>query len=133
MKSPSEQDTKNVEQLVNAALDQSVSNLSADKVVDISQARHKAINALYQQHSQGQKAGLTVQISQMLMQPFPRVAVPVAAAVLIAVSFNYHSTDVVPALPLAMVTEEVPTEDLTLLEDLEFVTWLAENEQEALL
>ncbi len=133
MKSPSEQQSDNqtsVEQAVNAALDQSVNNLSDKAVGDIFQARHAALNAL---HAGNVKQGFSAQLMQMVMQPFPRVALPVAAALLIAVTLNVETSDPVPAIPLALVTEDVPTEDLALLEDLEFVTWLAQNEQDVLL
>lgn len=119
-----------VEEQVNAALDQSVNNLSDKAVSDITQARYAALNAL---HNRPATKSVGAQLMQMVMQPFPRVALPVAAAVLIAISLNHSVVDPVPALPLAMVTEDVPTEDLALLEDLEFVTWLAQNEQDALL
>jgi hypothetical protein len=141
MKSPSEQQPAplaNVEQAVNAALDQSVHNLSDKAVGDIYQARHAALNALRsgqdkRHNNRSMKLGFGAQLMQMAMQPFPRVALPVAAAVLIAITLNVETFDPVPAIPLALVTEDVPTEDLALLEDLEFVTWLAENEQDVLL
>jgi hypothetical protein len=129
MKSPSNQ-SDSVETLVTSALDQSVDNLSDKALSDIAQARHAAMNALY---NKKQKLTVAEQMTQWVKQPFPRVAFPVAAAVVIAVSLNYSFVDSVPAIPLAMMTEDVPTEDLTLLEDLEFVTWLAQNEQDVLL
>lgn len=114
-------------QLVNTALDQSVNNLSAQAVSDIAQARHQA---LLMAKNNRQKVSLANQIQQSL---FPRVAIPVAAALIVAVLVNHNSVEPVPVLPLAMVTSDIPTEELTLLEDLEFVTWLAENEQDVLL
>ncbi|MCJ8269556.1 MAG: hypothetical protein MJK04_09160 [Psychrosphaera sp.] len=143
MKSPSEQQPDklaNVEQAVNAALDQSVHNLSDKAVGDIYQARHAALNALHSRNagqSRQAKKGIGAQLMQMVMQmamqPFPRVAFPVAAAMLLAITLNYETSDPVPALPLALMTEDVPTEDLALLEDLEFVTLMAQNEQDVLL
>ena len=138
MKSPSEQQPDkltNVEQAVNAALDQSVHNLSDKAVGDIYQARNAALNALHNQQAnkQNAKKGIAEQLMQMVMQPFPRVALPVAAVMLLAITLNYETSDPVPALPLALMTEDIPTEDLALLEDLEFVTWLAQNEQDVLL
>lgn len=139
MKSPCEQQPAplaNVEQAVNAALDQSVHNLSDKALGDIYKARHAALNALKTQNagqSRQTKKDITAQFMQMAMQPFPRIALPVAAAVLIAITLNVETSDPLPAIPLALVTEDVPTEDLALLEDLKFVTWLAENEQDVLL
>jgi hypothetical protein len=143
MKSPCEQQPAplaNVEQAVNTALDQSVHNLSDKALGDIYKARHAALNALKTQNagqSRQTKKDITAQFMQMAMQmamqPFPRIALPVAAAVLIAITLNVETSDPLPAIPLALVTEDVPTEDLALLEDLKFVTWLAENEQDVLL
>ncbi len=143
MKLPCEQQPDplaNVEQAVNGALDQSVHNLSDKALGDIYKARHAALNALKTQHagqSRQTKKDITAQFMQMAMQmamqPFPRIALPVAAAVLIAITLNVETSDPLPAIPLALVTEDVPTEDLALLEDLKFVTWLAENEQDVLL
>ena len=147
MKLPCEQQPAplaNVEQAVNAALDQSVHNLSDKALGDIYKARHAALNALKTQNagqSRQTKKDITAQFMQMVMQmamqmamqPFPRIALPVAAAVLIAITLNVETSDPLPAIPLALVTEDVPTEDLALLEDLKFVTWLAENEQDVLL
>jgi len=143
MKLPCEQQPAplaNVEQAVNAALDQSVHNLSDKALGDIYKARHAALNALKTQNagqSRQTKKDITAQFMQMAMQmamqPFPRIALPVAAAVLIAITLNVETSDPLPAIPLALVTEDVPTEDLALLEDLKFVTWLAENEQDVLL
>lgn len=126
----SKEQQQNVETHVNAALDKSVEHLSDQALADIRSVRHAALNALQQQQN---KAGFVERFGQMIMQPFAKVALPVAAAVLIALSLNHNSMDPVPALPIAMINEDVPTEDLALLEDLEFVSWLAENEQDVLL
>lgn len=123
------------EQKVIEALDASVNRLPKQATDDIYQARMKALNA-YQNRAKaqaGKEAGNGQSGISWFSSPFPKVALPVAAAVLVAVSLNYHTTASIPELPLAMMTEELPTEDLALLEDLEFVTWLAENEQQALL
>ena len=132
MTSPSKEQKKvkqQAEQQIIAALDASVQNLPKQTQDDIYHARIKALNA-YQQRARQQSRTNT---ATWFSSPFPKVALPVAAAVLVAVSLNYHSTSSIPQLPLAMMTEEMPTEDLTMLEDLEFVTWLAENEQQTLL
>ncbi len=133
MKSTAESDQQSIAMpdsevapLVNDALDQSVASLSDSVLSDIAQARNAALAAA---QINSQKTPL----AQLLASSFPRVALPVAAAVIIGVSVQYNSVESVPALPLAMVTSEIPNEALTLLEDLEFVTWLAENEPEALL
>lgn len=121
---------RDVEQKVNAALDNSVENLPQKTQDDIYRARQIALHTM---KSAQTKAPVGTRLKHMFAQPMPRVALPVAAAVLIALSLEYGSVEPVPALPVAMMTEDVPTEDLSLLEDLEFVTWLAQNQEEALL
>ena len=112
------------------ALDASVNSLPKQATDDIYQARMKALN-VYQNRASteiGKGSGAT-----WFSSPFPKVAFPVAAAVLVAVSLNYHTTASIPEFPSGMMTAQMPTEDLALLEELEFVTWLAENEQQTLL
>ena len=121
---------KQAEQKAIEALDASVKNMPQKASDDIYQARMKALNAYQNKAKIGANKGIG---ATWFSSPFPKVALPVAAAVLVAVSLNYHTTASVPELPLAMMTEEMPIEDLALLEELEFVTWLAENEQQALL
>jgi hypothetical protein len=124
MTSPSEH---KAEQKVNAALNASVEQLGQQTQSEIGAARKAALNVL----RQPAKPSISEQIGQWISQPFSKVAFPVAAVVLIGVSLNYNATPTLPPLPLAMVGQAVPTEDLSLLENLEFVTWLAENEQQA--
>lgn len=137
MTSPSEQKNQQAaEQTVNTvveALDASVTNMPEQKKADIASARMTALKVLRQKQAEPQKLSYVEQVTNWITQPFSKVAFPVAAAVLVAVSLNYQTAEPIPQLPLAMMNEEVPTEDLTMLEDLEFVTWLAENPQEALL
>lgn len=135
MKSPSdeilEKDAEQyVKQQVTTALDSSVNNLSEHARDDIFKARQVALRAM---HNPADKVSISSQLRHLMAQPLPRAATGVACAALIALSFNYGSVESVPVLPVAMLSEDVPTEALSLLEDLEFVTWLAENEQEALL
>jgi hypothetical protein len=140
MKPASEQSTNQalsdhaIEQHLNQALDQSVARLSLSVQTDITRVRTNALAAAQLKTRKTPIAARIQQkVSQLVTHPFGKVAWPTAAAVLIAIAINHHSPGSVPELPLAMVTSPVPTEELTLLEDLEFVTWLAENEQEALL
>ena len=134
MTSPSKpQNTMSEKQVVERmtqALDASVDNLSDNAKSDLMAARHAALRAARQTDT---KPGWAAQIGQWLAMPTTKAAVPVAAAVLIALSLTYETAQPVPALPVAMVDGDVPTEDLALLEDLDFVTWLAENEPDALL
>lgn len=127
MKSPSRYNTKDKSTVlpdesmgsVNNALDHSVNNLSENTLSDIARVRAIALN---QGNVQARSNTSVVNIG-----------VSVAAAVMIAISVNYVSFETIPELPLAMMATEVPSEDFAMLEELEFVTWLAENEQNALL
>ncbi len=118
-------------QSVNDALDHSVAHLSEKTLLDIARVRAIALN-----HSNTQTRSRTSVIDRCLgwlFNPFINIGVPIAVAVVIAISVKYASVESIPELPLAMMVTEVPNEDFAMLEDLEFVTWLAENEQNALL
>jgi len=118
-------------QLVNDALDHSVAHLSKRALSDI--ARVRAV-ALSQSNTQTRsKKSMINRYIDWLFNPFINIGVPIAVAVVIAISVRYASVEIIPELPLAMMATEVPDEDLAMLEDLEFVTWLAENEQSTLL
>jgi len=118
-------------QSVNDALDHSVSNLAENTLSDIARVRALALN---QSNAQvAAKKSVVDTCVTWLLNPMINIGVPVAVAVIIAVSVKYVSFETIPELPLAMMATEVPNEDFAMLEDLEFVTWLAENEQSALL
>lgn len=121
---------KDLEDKVNSALDDSARTLPDNVRDDLYKARMVAMRALHNKNNPGSSGN---KFKQWIAQPFPRAATGVACAVLVALSLGYGSVETVPALPIAMMTEDVPTENLSLLEDLEFVTWLAENEAQALL
>ena len=119
-----------VEHQVNAALDDVVNNMPQQTRDDIYLARQAALRVMRSSTGQTSKVA---KLGLLIRSPFSKVAMPVAAAMMIALSLEYASVEPVPVLPVEMMTQDVPTEDLSLLEDLEFVTWLAENEAEALL
>jgi len=137
MTSPSDQkpakmqdnQTEAVTGRINRALDSSVANMSAETSADLVRIRNQALSHLSQNAAQA-KPGKTGLFHLPWVKPFFQVAMPVAAVALVVVSLQPHSDKAIPALPLAMTTSQMPAEDLALLQDLEFVTWLAENEQE---
>lgn len=139
MKSPSnetitlnmaESEQKKIEKSINEALDQSVEKLSASTLSDITQARMQALK--YFNESNSNKSYINT-VKNWLTMPSITMGLPAALAVLITVSVKYTALENIPELPLAMMATEVPNEDFAMLEDLEFVVWLAENEQSALL
>jgi len=139
MKSPSRNDneekiksTRNeAMQSVNSALNHSVDTLPESTLTDIARVRALALNSKNVQLNL-QKSILDTIIA-WLFNPMFKIGVPVAAAITIFISVNYVSVDTIPELPLAMMAADIPTEDFAMLEDLEFITWLAENEQSTLL
>jgi hypothetical protein len=141
MKSPSNSDeilvlnkTKNeqdkVKQTINSALDQSTNELSASTLSDIAQVRRHALKHL---NTKTSKESLFDIVKKWLAMPSIIVGVPAALAIMITISVKYTGIENIPELPLAMMITEVPNEDFAMLEDLEFVAWLAENEQSILL
>jgi len=120
----------NVEKPINEALDKSVEHLSPVTLSEITQARELALKHL---NERKKKESLIDTVKARLTMPAVMMGVPAALAVIITISVKYTALEHIPELPLAMMITEVPNEDFAMLEDLEFVTWLAENEQSSLL
>jgi hypothetical protein len=57
------------------------------------------------------------------------VGAPAAVALTFIMLVNYPGANDIPALPADMLFVEIPSEDLALLEDLEFAQWLAQQQQ----
>ena len=139
MKSPSKDDNEDKikstgtesMQSVNNALDHSVDSLPESTLADLARVRAVALNSNNIQSS-SHKSIVDTFIA-CLFNPMIKIGVPVAAVIMISLSVKYASVEVIPELPLAMMAADVPTEDFAMLEDLEFVTWLAKNEQSTLL
>ncbi|WDE13464.1 hypothetical protein [Thalassomonas haliotis] len=111
---------------INRALDSSAANMSAKTSAELAEIRQQALKHL----SRGATTATPALFDTSRLKPFFQLALPVAAVALVVVSLQPHSDSPIPALPLAMTASQMPAEDLALLQDLEFVTWLAENEQE---
>ena len=115
----------------NDALDHSVAHLSKKTLSDI--ARVRAV-ALSQRSAQTRSRKSVInRCIDWLFNPFINIGVPIAVAVVVAISVKYVSVETIPEFPLELMATEVPNEDFAMLEDLEFVTWLAENEASMLL
>lgn len=117
-------------QTVNDALNHSVNSLTKNTLTDIANVRERALN------NKKVKTSLSNLIfnsfSQFIFNPKLQVGVPIVAAIFIAIWIRQSRIEALPELPVAMMEANVPTEDFAMLEDLEFVTWLAENEQNTL-
>ncbi|MBE1298689.1 MAG: hypothetical protein GJ680_02095 [Alteromonadaceae bacterium] len=117
-------DSERVQQQVTRVLDEANDSLSQQQLSDISQARMNALRlARAAKSTDAQGANLS------WLKRHYQLATPVAVAVLLAVLVSYNQINTVPAIPAEMMLGEVPTEELALLEDLEFASWLAEQEQ----
>jgi len=118
-------------QSINNALNHSVNTLPESTLADLARIRALALNSKNVQMSS--KKPVVDTIIAWLFNPMFKIGVPVAAAITIFISVNYVSVEAIPELPLAMMAADIPTEDFAMLEDLEFITWLAKNEQSTLL
>lgn len=141
MTSQSKQAQANSKQLENRVVDsleQANAGLSEEVLSDIAQARISAINAARQQQSKA------VSLNHWLIRSGDwlrhqvslgnyKLAAPVAVAVVVAVLVSYNQNNPIPALPAELLSGDVPTEELAMLEELEFASWLAEQQQEGLL
>ena len=126
---------KSVEQVVNTALDASISeNLSEPIQRDITRARMRALNQARMQKT-NQQVSTIEQVKTLLSA---KVLVPSAVAVCALVLVNYSQNltpesdqiAFIPPLPAQILDESIPSEDLALLQDIEFATWLAAQEQQ---
>ncbi|MGS2721100.1 hypothetical protein [Paraglaciecola aestuariivivens] len=109
-----------VEHQVNRQLDQANAALPEQVKLDIATARLQA-QAMAKAKQQPR---LKPRISIM-----PASFATLGVAILVAALVSYQPNPKIPALPAAILTEEVPLEDLALLEDLEFANWLAEQQE----
>ncbi|MBU2972436.1 hypothetical protein KO527_24175 [Pseudoalteromonas sp. C2R02] len=131
MTSPSKENQNDkTAKALNQALDASVKNLSASVVADLEKARN---TALMKSAVGSDKTSIFTLLNLIFNNMMFKVAAPIAAVILISLTTINQPKSIVPEIPLAMMSDQVPTEDLMLLEELEFITWLAENEQNALL
>ena len=102
------------EDQLNKALDKQNAQLTGQELRDISQVRLNALRA--------KKSRIPVWRNSKML-------VPALASVCLLVVILYHPEQGIPPLPREYMSLNVPTEDLALLEDLDFVDWLANNEE----
>ena len=120
MKSPS----KNINELnavefnMNTVLDDAVADFSDTTLCDIATVRNKALSKMT--HDPVSKT-LTDRFSHFMAMPFIKLGMPLAIVFIGALLLKNHSVDQIPELPIALLTTEMPSENFTLLEDLEFV------------
>lgn len=132
--SPSKSDA-DITTLMNAALTSSVETLPEQTTAGIAQARKVALARLQPTATNSLSAQrlLPTAIHNLLTAPWVKVGVPMALVVLVTISFEPFKAELIPALPSGLIELDMPNENLALLEELDFVTWLAQNEQTAFL
>lgn len=127
-------DEAQVKSVVNEQLDASINNLDKSTLADIAQVRTIALKNMAKRKKYTSYRQLFLRfvddLSHYSVTPW---LTSFAAVLMIVISVNYLSVEAIPELPLAMMDSELPSEDLALLEDLEFLTWLAKNEMDAVL
>lgn len=136
MTTPSEQ--QQLEQQIADSLNQSVAHMAGDKIADIAQVRKHALAQASKKTRVSDNKKDELLGAKIKSWFAPQVLVPVSLAVCLAVLVNYQSVDnPVPSdfahvqpLPIEVFDESIPTEDIALLQDLEFAHWLANQIQE---
>ena len=118
-----------VEKLINQQLDSANEQLSDTVRADISQARQQALRIARQKKAD--KGTLFEQFIAPFINYKWQLSMPMAVAAAVVILVSYTSRETIPALPEEILVADIPAEDLGLLEDLEFATWLAEQEQGA--
>ncbi|PCI61714.1 MAG: hypothetical protein COB35_05700 [Gammaproteobacteria bacterium] len=116
-----------------SALNNLNGEMSVQTQDDIAAIRNKSLQRLKQKKAQQNNRhwltsidfSLPTLVSSKLMLPMG-----LAASLIIGLLINRDSSQVIPEIPLAMITTDMPSEDITMLENLAFVTWLAEHEQD---
>lgn len=113
-----------IEQKVVEVLDSAEQGLPVGVKNDLAMARRKAVLQAQRQTSSGSR------LINKLMKPLTEIkfAFPAVLAIALLYIINVDQPNSVPTLPANMLSMDLPTEDLALLEDLEFANWLAEQE-----
>jgi len=109
-------DSTSIENQVNQSLDESVENLSPEVRRHLNQSRIKALEVKVHSHWR--------------LSPIQKIAAGVSFLLVVSFSWQFMSQPVDDAVtPFAAVLDE----DLEMLSDLEFVYWLAEEAEIAVL
>lgn len=122
MTSKSEQQL--IEQKIVESLNSAEQDLPVETKNELSLARRAAIlQARRAQHTQSSLwRKLVGSITEI------KFALPASLAIALLYIVNIEQPNSVPAFPADMLSMDLPSEDLELLEDLEFANWLAEQE-----
>ncbi|MGJ8682140.1 hypothetical protein [Paraglaciecola sp.] len=116
----SQSDDMKIAKKVNDLLDTENEKLSVEACADISRARLQALNS-------ANPDKLT--LARFISKPTQFVVAPLALSAVFLVLVNFYSGDTLPHLPKHLFAQDVPMEDLAMLEELEFASWLAEQKE----
>lgn len=117
----SQSDDKKLELQVNALLEDKNQNLSAQACSDITRARVQALSKI--------KRDKYSPFERLFSKQSWLVVAPLALSAVLMVIVNFGSGDTLPPLPSNLFVQDIPVEDLAMLEELEFATWLAEQKE----
>jgi hypothetical protein len=110
--------TENIEQKAKKQLDESLHDLSPDIIRRLQQARYAALEKATQKN---------------IWSAFPQVKYAMIALAIVSVSIFFNIKDNNPDLSTLAMESDIEmltsNESLDLLEDLEFMQWLAETEK----
>lgn len=120
----SKYDQQLTERHIAEQLDESEKQLSAEVKDDIRMATRSAI--LRAKRENETQSNQLVKYVQSITQI--KFALPALLAVALLYVVDINNSETIPALPADLLSMELPSEDLGLLEDLEFADWLAEQE-----
>lgn len=116
-------------QQATSALDHANESLPEGTLNDLAHVRQRA---LLVNKKQG-KSFTFEALYNWLTASYSRMVMPIAATALIVLTIQIQPNSGIPELPSELVTQQIPSEDLNMLQELEFVAWLAENEQSKVL
>lgn len=120
-------ETNNLENQINTVLDDVNAELTSQQCDDISQARIQAIKLAKVRNTFDFSVLSFMQ--SMLQKQHMMVATPLAFSALLIFFVSFNTSDTLPHLPTNFFSDDVPMEDLTMLEELEFANWLAEQQE----
>lgn len=112
---------------VTEVLDDANAQLPDSVASQLQQRRHAALRQAGSESSQSATSGFAGMSGKQVWLP------ALAAGFAVVAILRYDGQVEVPVLPDAMLVAEVPSEDLAMLEELEFAHWLAEQEDEVAL
>lgn len=121
--------SQDIEARVKQCLDEADQALPEQVCQDLSQARVQALAKARLVSSNGEINKALNVLHRLYTFSFSISGASLAVAALLVVLVSYWQTDTNPEFPGELLIANVPMEDFALLEDLEFASWLAEQQE----